>query len=106
MKLLLLIVIMVFVGCDEPKKDSPEQSFSISPTPENANQSFAGPDSISGKNIRVMYIRSDKYNLSRQQEEIQHQISDFVNSGKFNVVKINTYRESGRITSAEIYYTQ
>jgi len=59
-----------------------------------------------GNNIRVMFIQSDKYYWDRKAADIKPRLDAVVNSGKYDIVKINTTYAQGYLLAAEVYYRE
>jgi hypothetical protein len=59
-----------------------------------------------GNNIRVMFIQSDEHYWDRKAADIKHRLNAVVNSGKYDIIKINTTYAEGYLIAAEIYYRE
>lgn len=60
----------------------------------------------SGNNIRVMFIQSDEYYWSKKAADIKPRLDAVVNSGKYDIAKINTTYAQGYLLAAEVYYRE
>lgn len=65
---------------------------------------YDASDTGAGNNLRVLFIYSDKYYWDDKMKEVQPKLNEIVNSGKYDVVKIQTVYTSGRLLAAEVYY--
>jgi hypothetical protein len=59
-----------------------------------------------GNNMRVMFIQSDEHYWNKKQDDIKPRIDAVVNSGKYDIVKINSVYAEGYLLAAEIYYRE
>lgn len=57
-----------------------------------------------GNNLRVLFIYSDKYYWNNRMKEVQARLNEIVDSGKYDVVKIQTVYTDGYLLAAEVYY--
>jgi len=57
-----------------------------------------------GNNMRVIFIQSNEYYWNKKADEIKHRLDEVVNSGKYDIVKINTTYVKGFLLAAEVYY--
>lgn len=59
-----------------------------------------------GNNMRVVFIHSDMYNFDMKAADIKPRLEEVVNSGKYDIVKIDTTYEGGYLLAAEVYYRE
>ncbi|MDD4900910.1 MAG: hypothetical protein PHS62_02230 [Patescibacteria group bacterium] len=59
-----------------------------------------------GNNLRVLFIQSDKYHWDQKAADIKPRLDAMVNSGKYDVVKIQTTYAQGYLLAAEVYYRE
>ena len=59
-----------------------------------------------GNGLRVMFITSDKRYWDQKSAEIKPKLDAVVNSGKYDVVKIQTTYAQGYLLVAEVYYRE
>lgn len=59
-----------------------------------------------GNNLRVLFIHSDKYYWDQKAADIKPRLDAIVNSGKYDVVKIQTTYTKGYLLAAEVYYRE
>ena len=59
-----------------------------------------------GNGLRVLFIQSDKYYWNEKAADIKPRLDAMVNSGKYDVVKINTTYVQGYLLAAEVYYRE
>ena len=59
-----------------------------------------------GNNMRVMFIQSNEYYWNKKAAEIKPQLDEVVNSGKYDIAKINTTYAQGYLLAAEVYYRE
>lgn len=59
-----------------------------------------------GNNMRVMFLQSDRDYWDDKAAEIKPRLDAVVNSGKYDVVKINTTYAKGCLLAAEVYYRE
>lgn len=96
---ILLISLLIMVGCDEPTKSDTQTEI------QTKAQVGQNSDSLAGNHTRIFFISSDKWNIWSQDKDIKKQISSIVNTGKYNIFKIDYHRGySGELQGAEIYY--
>ena len=57
-----------------------------------------------GTNLRVLFVYSDKFYWYEKMKEVESQLNEIMNSGKYDVVKIQTVYTSGYLLAAEVYY--
>jgi hypothetical protein len=57
-----------------------------------------------GNSLRVLLIKSDKYYYDDQEKEVQAELEKVVNSGAYNIAKIQTVYISDHLIAAEVYY--
>lgn len=61
-------------------------------------------DSGEGSNLRVLFIYSDKHYWDEKMKEVQPRLNEIVNSGKYDICKIQTVYARGHLLAAEVYY--
>ena len=59
-----------------------------------------------GNNMRVMFIHSNKNYWNQRAADIKPRLDKVINSGKYNIVKINTTYAQGYLLAAEVYYRE
>lgn len=59
-----------------------------------------------GNKMRVMFIYSDEYYWDKKAANIKPRLDKVVNSGKYDIVKINTTYAKGYLLAAEVYYRE
>jgi hypothetical protein len=59
-----------------------------------------------GNSLRVLFIHSDKYYWDKKEADIKPRLDAIVNSGKYDVVKIQTTYAKGYLLAAEVYYRE
>ena len=59
-----------------------------------------------GNGLRVLFIQSDKYYWNEKAADIKPRLDAMVNSGKYDVVKIQTTYAQGYLLAAEVYYRE
>ena len=59
-----------------------------------------------GNNLRVLFIQSDKHYWDQKAADIKPRLDAVVNSGKYDVVKIQTTYAKGYLLAAEVYYRE
>lgn len=59
-----------------------------------------------GNNIRVMFIQSDEYYREKKAADVKSRLDVVVNSGKYDIMKINTTYVQGYLLAAEVYYRE
>jgi hypothetical protein len=59
-----------------------------------------------GNDLRVLLIQSDKNYYDEANDVIEPQLVTIINSGKYDVVKIQGVRIEGYLIAAEVYYRQ
>jgi hypothetical protein len=57
-----------------------------------------------GNDLRVLFIQSDEYYWNKKAAEIKPKLDAMVNSGKYDIVKIQTTYAQGYLLAAEVYY--
>lgn len=57
-------------------------------------------------NFRVKFLSSDKFSGYSRNKEIESQINEFINSGKYNIKGINKIKLGQNLAAAEIYYLE
>ncbi|MDO8569574.1 MAG: hypothetical protein Q7R89_02235 [bacterium] len=60
----------------------------------------------SGNGLRVLFIQSDKYRWDEKAADVKPRLDLMVNSGKYDVVKIQTTYAQGYLLAAEVYYRE
>lgn len=59
-----------------------------------------------GNNLRVLLIQSDKYYWNEKAADINPRLDAIVNSGKYDIIKIQTTYVQGYLLAAEVYYQE
>ncbi|MFA6430607.1 MAG: hypothetical protein WC229_03235 [Candidatus Paceibacterota bacterium] len=59
-----------------------------------------------GNSLRVLFIQSDKYYWNEKTDDIKPKLDAIVNSGEYDVVKIQTTYAQGYLLAAEVYYRE
>ena len=59
-----------------------------------------------GNNMRVMFIQSNKYFWRDKAADIKSGLDEVVNSGRYDIVKINATYVQGYLFAAEVYYRE
>jgi len=59
-----------------------------------------------GNNLRVLFIQSDKGTWDQKSADIKPRLDAVVNSGKYDIVKIQTTYQRGYLLAVEVYYQQ
>ena len=102
---LSILLMITTLGCEPPPATQKSTDFGS----ENSQKGFSSKGSLtasdtsrfSGKKIKLMIIDSGQYN----EEDVDKKLKKIVNSGKYNIIKINTiYDSNGSLAQAEIYY--
>lgn len=59
-----------------------------------------------GNDVRVRFIQSSECCLERKAADINPRLTEMVNSGTHDIMKINTVYEQGYLIAAEVYYRE
>ncbi|MDO8593372.1 MAG: hypothetical protein Q7R59_00535 [bacterium] len=88
----MLLGLLFFVaGCDENHPES-TQTLEVNTQP------------VSGSNLRLLTITSDKRYWDQKQGEIRPKLEATINGGEYNIASVKTSYSSGYLTSAEVTY--
>jgi len=88
---MLLGLLFFVVGCGENH-------------PESTQTLEVSTQSVSGSNLRLLTITSDKRYWDQKAAEIKPRLDAMVNGGKYNIASVKTSYSSGYLTSAEVTY--
>jgi len=100
---LFAILSIATSGCGATTQKSTDFGSENSQKGFNPKGSLTASDTsrLSNKAIKLMIIDSGQYNT----EDVNKKLEKIVNSGKYNIIKVNTiYNDSGSLIQAEIYY--
>lgn len=67
---------------------------------------YDASDRGDGNNLRVLFIQSDKFGWDDKAADIKSRLGAMVDSGKYDVVKIQTTYVKGYLFAAEMYYRE
>ena len=57
-----------------------------------------------GNNLRVLFVYSEKVYWHEKAKEIESRLNEIMNSGTYDVVKIQKVTTGGYMLAAEVYY--
>jgi len=60
----------------------------------------------SGNGLRVLFIQSNKHYWNEKATDVKPRLDAIVNSGKYDIVKIQTTYAQGYLLAAEVYYQE
>ena len=88
----LLGLLLFVAGCGDVDHPESTQTFEVSTQP------------VSGSNIRLLSITSNKYYFDQKQNELRPKLEATVNGGEYNITSVKTSYSSGYLTAAEVTY--
>ena len=72
--------------------------------PESTQTIEVTTQPVSGSNLRLLTITSDKHYWDQKQDEIRPKLEATINGGEYNIASVKTSYSSGYLTSAEVTY--
>ncbi len=91
---MLVLTLLIIVCCGDK------------PAPATTHQVFQPDSNTIGSDVRVMILKSELGYLSSQSQEVGEALTYVLNSGKLNILKVQTTYVNGYLLAAEIYYTE
>jgi len=99
--LVAIVGLMGFlVGCEDPPPKTTTVDF------PQAQAADSTEDQVLGDGVRIKFITAEGGH-DKKQEEVQRQLEAFINSGRYEIVRVSTTRcnsSEAHLLSAEVYY--